>query len=177
MALTRKPLAAVAIGTLGLAAATGVAGAATKHTKRHHTTAKSKKSTLSSTTTPGSTTTARPNPEQPLTGDAKTQAEAAALAAVPGGTVWRSSSEDAADPSGAAYEVHVTKTDGSEVEVLEDASFKVLAINASRQKAGDHGGHGRGDHDGDGPRADGGPDTDNDSGATATSTTGTSTSS
>jgi uncharacterized membrane protein YkoI len=78
-----------------------------------------------------------PGNETELTGATKTSAEAAALAAVPGGTVERSSAEDPSDASGAKYEVHVTKADGSEVEVLEDASFTVLST-----KADDHGGHG-----------------------------------
>jgi uncharacterized membrane protein YkoI len=77
--------------------------------------------------------------ETELTGDAATQAKAAALAAVPGGTVRRATLEDPSDSSGAKYEVHVTKSDGSEVEVLEDAAFKVIATNASPQ--GRHGGH------------------------------------
>src|SRR3954451_13859718 len=43
--------------------------------------------------------------ETPLTGDTKTQAEAAAQAAYPDATIRRSSTEDPNDPSGAAYEV------------------------------------------------------------------------
>ncbi|MCW2967260.1 MAG: hypothetical protein JWM71_1032 [Solirubrobacteraceae bacterium] len=85
--------------------------------------------------------------ETPLTGDTKTSAESAALAAVPGGTVTRSSTEDPGDASGAAYEVHVTKADDSRVEVLEDASFTVLSVNAD-----DHAGPGAGDQQRRGPR-------------------------
>jgi uncharacterized membrane protein YkoI len=69
--------------------------------------------------------------ETVLTGATLTSASAAASAAVPGGTVNRASTEDKSDPSGAAYEVHVTKSDGTQVEVLEDASFKVLSVTAS----------------------------------------------
>jgi uncharacterized membrane protein YkoI len=65
-----------------------------------------------------------------LTGATAQSAKDAALAAVPGGTVRRASKEDPKDASGAAYEVHVTKSDGSEVEVLEDSAFKVLSIKA-----------------------------------------------
>lgn len=80
------------------------------------------------------------NPNEPaLTGDEKSSAEAAALAAVPGGTVERSSKEDAGENTGAAYEVHVTKSDGSEVEVLEDSSFKVIATNAHQGRPHDGG--------------------------------------
>jgi uncharacterized membrane protein YkoI len=84
-----------------------------------------------------------PTAEAVLTGTTLQSASAAALAAVPGGTVGRASVEDPKDPSGAAYEVHVKKADGSQVEVLEDASFKVLSVTA---------GHGPG-----GPRGPGGP--------------------
>ncbi|MEA2467248.1 MAG: hypothetical protein QOJ57_1374, partial [Thermoleophilaceae bacterium] len=41
--------------------------------------------------------------------------------------------------SGAAYEVHVTKSDGTEVEVLEDSAFKVLSTKASPNHDGRHG--------------------------------------
>jgi uncharacterized membrane protein YkoI len=68
--------------------------------------------------------------EAVLTGATLTSASDAAIAAVPGGTVSRASAEDKSDPSGAAYEVHVTKSDGSQVEVLEDSAFKVLSVNA-----------------------------------------------
>jgi Ni/Co efflux regulator RcnB len=45
-----------------------------------------------------------------------------------------SSTEDPAESSGAAYEVHITKSDGSRAEVLEDSSFTVLSTTAD-----DHG--------------------------------------
>ncbi len=47
------------------------------------------------------------------------------------GAVTRASAENPSDASGAAYEVHVTKSDGSQVEVLEDSAFKVLSVNPS----------------------------------------------
>jgi uncharacterized membrane protein YkoI len=82
--------------------------------------------------------------ETVLTGTALTQADDAALAAVPGGTVRRASAEDPSDASGAAYEVHVTKADGSRVEVLEDSAFKVLSAKADTGggPGGRHGGPG-----------------------------------
>jgi hypothetical protein len=59
-----------------------------------------------------------------LTGDAATKAKAAALAAVPGATVIRVET----DSSGAGtYEAHLKKSDGTEVTVLMDASFKVTS--------------------------------------------------
>lgn len=71
-----------------------------------------------------------PNNEPELTGDAKTRAEAAALEAVPGGTVLRSSEEDGAEDTGARYEVHMTDADGAPVEVLLDADFAVISTEA-----------------------------------------------
>lgn len=89
--------------------------------------------------------------ETVLTGSALQSASAAAIAAVPGGTVERASIEDPSDASKAAYEVHVRKADGSEVQVLENASFKVLSTTA-----GPGPGFGRG-HGGHGPGGPGGP--------------------
>ena len=63
-----------------------------------------------------------------LTGDSKTKAEAAATAAVPGGTVERSET----DAEGAAYEVHMHKSDGSEVTVKLDKDFTVTSIEQGR---------------------------------------------
>ena len=59
-----------------------------------------------------------------LTGDTATKAEAAALAAVPGGTIRRVET----DAEGATYEAHMAKADGSQVTVKLDASFKVTSI-------------------------------------------------
>ncbi|MFN8052627.1 MAG: hypothetical protein U0Q22_14365 [Acidimicrobiales bacterium] len=58
-----------------------------------------------------------------LTGDTATKAKAAALEAVPGGTVQRVEN----DAEGATYEAHVTKADGSQVTVKMDADFKVTS--------------------------------------------------
>jgi uncharacterized membrane protein YkoI len=124
-------LAVTSVAVLGVGVGGVAVAATTKHAKKH-TTAKTKKHAASSPAGGGS--------ETALTGDTLASAKAAAEAAVPGGTVWRASTENPSDTSGAAYEVHVTKSDGSEVEVLLDSSFKVLATNASRQHAGDHGG-------------------------------------
>ena len=82
--------------------------------------------------------------EQPLTGDTKTKAEAAAKAAVSDATVMRSET----DAEGAAYEVHMQKSDGSCVTVKEDKDFKVTGIENGPQ------GHGAG---GPGRPAPGGP--------------------
>ena len=118
----------VALGAFGIADAASTA----KHTTKRH------------ATSSASTDTARgPKNEPALTGDTLTSASDAALAAVPGGTVERASKEDSSDASGAAYEVHVKKSDGSDVEVLEDSAFKVLSVKASTRH-GRHGHHGFG---------------------------------
>jgi len=59
--------------------------------------------------------------ETELTGDDAAKAIPAAQAAVPGGTVERAET----DAEGAAFEVHMTKSDGSEVTVKLDSSFNV----------------------------------------------------
>jgi uncharacterized membrane protein YkoI len=92
---------------------------------------------------PGGPGGGNPN-EAVLTGSTLTQASDAALVAVPGGKVDRASAEDKSDASGAAYEVHVTKADGSRVEVLEDSAFKVLSVKADAGHG--PGGPGRGGH-------------------------------
>jgi len=66
--------------------------------------------------------------ETPLTGDDLSKATAAAQAAVPGATIERAET----DAEGATYEVHVTKSDGSEATVKLDASFSVTSIEDGR---------------------------------------------
>jgi hypothetical protein len=61
--------------------------------------------------------------ETPLTGDNLAKATAAAKAAVPGATVDRAET----DADGAKYEVHMTKSDGSQVTVKLDDNFKVTS--------------------------------------------------
>jgi hypothetical protein len=62
--------------------------------------------------------------EKALTGTNLAAAKAAALGAVPGGTVYRVET----DADGATYEAHMTKADGMLVTVKFDKSFKVTAI-------------------------------------------------
>ena len=88
-----------------------------------------------------------PGDETELIGTLAARAKAAALAAVPGATVERVSTEH-----GGGYEAHVTKADGTHVQVVMDISFKVLKINT--MPAGGPGGPGP---DGRGP---GGPGPD-----------------
>jgi hypothetical protein len=66
--------------------------------------------------------------EEQLTGDVADKVTAAALEAVPGGTVVRVETDD----DGAAYEAHMTDADGNEVTVTFDESFAVVEIQEGR---------------------------------------------
>jgi hypothetical protein len=70
------------------------------------------------------------NGEKVLTGATLSSASSAALAAVPGGKVTRPSTETDGTISGAAYEVHVTKSGGGQAVVIENSSFKVLSVQS-----------------------------------------------
>src|SRR5438309_2524655 len=63
-----------------------------------------------------------------LTGDTAEKVKAAALAAVPGGTIERVEN----DAEGSPYEAHMTKSDGSRVTVKVDKDFKVTAVETGR---------------------------------------------
>jgi hypothetical protein len=82
--------------------------------------------------------------EQLLTGDTATKVRAAALAAVPGGTIERVEN----DAEGSPYEAHMTKADGTEVTVKFDKNFTVTAVET---------GMGKGDPMNGGPHGPGGP--------------------
>jgi uncharacterized membrane protein YkoI len=107
-------------------AACAVAGTAvaTAASKKPLKTAKAVATTTTTTTTP--TRPAR-TPETPLTGDVLASAKAAAIAKV-GGTVDFATAENDSSNSAAAYEVHVTKADGSHVTVILDKSYAVLSV-------------------------------------------------
>lgn len=64
--------------------------------------------------------------ETQLSGDTAAKAKAAALAAVPGGTIERVET----DAEGATYEAHMTKSDGTQVTVKMDGNFKVTGIES-----------------------------------------------
>jgi uncharacterized membrane protein YkoI len=75
--------------------------------------------------------------ETPLTGDTAAKVRAAALAEVPGGTVDRLET----DAQGhAAYEAHMTKSDGNPVTVYINAQFEVVSTEEGRRRG--HGGRG-----------------------------------
>lgn len=78
--------------------------------------------------------------ETAVTGSKAATLKAAALKAVPGGTVVRVES----DADGAAYEVHVRKADGTHVTVKFDSALKQTAIETD---TGRHGGGPRGSGD------------------------------
>jgi uncharacterized membrane protein YkoI len=111
-------------GTAALAACavagTAVAAAATKKPLA------SVKAAATTTTTTTTTRAAR-TPETPLTGDVLASAKAAAIAKV-GGTVDSATTENDSSNAAAAYEVHVTKADGSHVTVILDKSYAVLSV-------------------------------------------------
>lgn len=81
-----------------------------------------------------------------LTGSTLASASQAALAAVPGGTVTRATTDPDAHISGAAYKVHVAKSDGSHVFVVEDSDFNVLAVKSAHRCFHHRFGHHHGDH-------------------------------
>ena len=101
----------------------------------------------STTTTPAASTTDTDTASGPhqangitetlLSGADADKATAAALAAVPGATIDRVET----DADGAAFEAHVTKTDGTKATVEMDSSFNVTSIETGGGKGG-HGGHG-----------------------------------
>jgi hypothetical protein len=72
--------------------------------------------------------------EELLTGDTADKVRAAALAAVPGGTVQRVET----DAEGSPYEAHMTKSDGTRVTVKVGSDFRVTNIE------NDAAGHGPG---------------------------------
>ncbi len=138
--------AALVGGAVGATLVDGTAGAAT---------------TSTTAPTSGEGATARPSfpehgtadheaLEKPVTGDAATKAQQAAVAHVGEGTAG----DVTTDASGNGYEVTVTKADGSQVEVHLDSSF-----NAIEGHGGRHGGRCDGDGDGPGTPGDSTPST------------------
>ena len=131
--ITRGVMGVAALGALALGGS-ALAGAATSP---------------SASTTPAATSTTpapgqpqggtRPDPTRPgghvgangkteeaLPADVAAKVKAAALAKIPGGTIERVETDV---DHGSPYEAHVTKSDGTELEVLVDSSFKVTAVN------------------------------------------------
>jgi hypothetical protein len=133
MAMSRQ-LKRTMTGTVALAAI-AVGGAAIGNAATSGSTATTPATTT--TSLPGSQPSAFPahgtaaheDAEKPVTGDAATKAQAAAVKAVGSGTAGAVTT----DFGGGGYEVTVTKSDGSTVEIHLDSSFEVM---------GPPGGHG-----------------------------------
>jgi hypothetical protein len=146
----RKPrrarlTALVAGGLLLGGAAAGVTGASAA------TAESSSGSSSSSTSTPSGAPSGAPqqgsaavrSDEQVVTGAKAETLKAAALKAVPGGTVIRVET-DAGD---GAYEAHMTKSDGTRVTVKFDKDYAVTAVEAGMGTGDPHDdGDGRGGH-------------------------------
>jgi hypothetical protein len=73
--------------------------------------------------------------EKAVSADLAAKLKAAALKAVPGGTVYRAET----DGDGDAYEAHMTKADGSLVTVKFDKNLAVVKIEEGMGAGGGHG--------------------------------------
>jgi hypothetical protein len=114
---------ALGVAALGGAAVGGaaVAGAATSGTTTGTTVSGKPPPGLRNMPAPG--TAAHEDHEQAVTGGAADKAKAAAVKAAGGGTAG----DVTTDYFGHGFEVTVTKTDGSKVEIHLDSSFNVMA--------------------------------------------------
>jgi hypothetical protein len=121
----QKGLAAV-VGVAALAVGgSAIAGAATKGSSTTTTTTSTGSSSSSSQARPAMPapgTAAHEDAEKAVTGSAAEKAKAAALAAVGSGTAG----EVTTDYFGTGYEVTVTKSDGTTVEIHLDSSFTAM---------------------------------------------------
>ena len=123
VAIAAAVVLGVAGGSYGVAAAASGSGSS------------SSSSTATTTTTPSAPTA--PSAQQPwghqrsdetlLTGDTASRVNAAAEAAVPGGTIIRVETD--ADGN-ALYEAHMTKSDGTPVTVYVDKDFNVVSTDS-----------------------------------------------
>ena len=119
----QKALAAV-VGVAALAVGgSAIAGAATKGSSTTTTSSgSSSSSSQARPAMPAHGTAAHEDAEKPVTGSAAEKAKAAALAAVGSGTAG----EVTTDYFGTGYEVTVTKSDGTTVEIHLDSSFNAM---------------------------------------------------
>ena len=133
---TSTPSTTVAEGSSGSSTAAAEDGATT-------TTAAPAPSGSTATTTPaaGNAPARRGGSgETPLTGETAEKVKAAALEAVPGGTVDRVETDD----DGSPYEAHVTKAGGTHVTVKVNEAFEVTSIEEGKGPGGRHGDRGPG---------------------------------
>jgi hypothetical protein len=119
---------AVMIAALGALALGGsaIAGAAQNSSSTSSSSSSTPQSRPPSGGRPAGPHRANGKTERPLTGDTAAKVKAAALKKVPGGTVERVETD--AD-HGSPYEAHVTKSDGTQLEVLVNKAFEVTAVN------------------------------------------------
>jgi hypothetical protein len=113
-------------GALVAASVVGGAAGATMFSSASAQTSSSGSSSSAATATPPSDmpahgTAAHEDAEKPVSGDAATKAQDAAVKSVGSGTAGAVTT----DFSGNGYEVTVTKSDGTQVEVHLDSSFNV----------------------------------------------------
>lgn len=111
-------------------AAVAAGGAALGNAATSHSTATTTTPATPAPSFPAHGSAAHEDAEKPVTGDAAAKAKAAAVASVGSGTAGAVTT----DLPGTGYEVTVTKSDGTTVEVHLDSSFTVLQ---------GHGGFGR----------------------------------
>ena len=116
MQVKKMLAAAVVVASLAVGGA-AIAGAATS-------TSTTSSATTPQTTMPAHGTAAHEDAEKAVTGDAASKAEAAAVKEVGSGTAGAVTT----DFSGNGYEVTVTKSDGTTVEVHLDSSFNVMQM-------------------------------------------------
>ncbi|HLY85296.1 MAG TPA: hypothetical protein VKO84_02110 [Gaiellaceae bacterium] len=122
--LTRIGLGVAAVSGAAVGGA-AVAGAATSHSGTA-TTPRRPPPALRNMPAPG--TASHEGNEKAVTGDAATKAQAAAVEAAGGGAAG----DVTTDYSGSGYEVTVTKSDGTEVEIHLDSSFDVMGPPGGR---------------------------------------------
>jgi anti-sigma factor ChrR (cupin superfamily) len=139
-----KRLAGIA-GVLAVGAITGGVVAATLPASASNTTNTANSATAATSATAshgprrgpvGGATPVRPG-EKSLSSSDAAQVRAAALKAVPGGTVYRVET----DADGAVYEAHMTRSNGTAVTVKLDKGFNVTAVQ-NGMGSGGPGGHG-----------------------------------
>jgi hypothetical protein len=123
-------VAAVAALALGGSAIAGAASSSSAGTSSAGTTTSGTPSSKPPANFPAPGTAAHEDAEKPVTGDSAAKAQAAAIKSVGGGTAGAVTT----DFTGRGFEVTVTKTDGSKVDVHLDSSYRVM------QGPGGHGG-------------------------------------
>ena len=114
---------AVAIGIAG--GSYGIATAATGNGSSSSSSSAATSQAAAAQATPGQPWGGQRPDETLLTGDAASKVTAAALAKVPGGTIVRVETD--ADGN-AAYEAHMTKSDGTPVTVYVDKQYNVVSV-------------------------------------------------